>query len=157
MRDQVLTMSNRQALAVPVDANLGATDSTNEIPNPPVGENQPAMNLDTPLWWLLEFEENTAAAIQVEGTLNAELQFSLDGATWRTGDGVEVQLDDPSLAANEVATRRVAVGRRLRDELGETDLTTVRLKTVYTTTGRVMGDAAATVAVTSYLTNADGA
>lgn len=148
-------MSNRQSLSVPVDTNLGATNSTSVVPNPPAGEGQPsgATPLSGELVWVLEIEEATATPVAVQGTFNAELQISLDAASsWRAGDGTEVQLDDPSLATNQQVVRRVNIGRAFRDELAVVDPTLIRFRTVYSTTGRTTADAAATVAVTSYLT-----
>lgn len=154
MRDVLLTMSNAQSLAVPVDDNLSATDSTVEVPEPSAGNPEPSG--ETPLAegldWILLIEEKTGTPIQVEGNLHAELQYSLDGgSSWQTGDGVEIQLDDPALAASAQVRRRTKVGWAFRDDLDVTDPTQVRYKTVYSTTGRVMGDGAATVEVTSYL------
>lgn len=160
MRDVVLTMSNRQALAVPVDANLADTNSTNEVPNPAAGDPQPSG--ETPLAgleWVANVEETTAVAIQVEGTLLARLQFSTDGgATWHTDEELEIRLceddatPDPCLSINGVAKRNVRVGHRFRETFGITDLTQLRFRTVYSTIGRVMGDGVAQVTVNSYLT-----
>lgn len=158
MRDVVLTMSNRQALAVPVDANLADTNSTNEVPNPAAGDPQPSG--ETPLAgleWIVMADEDIGT--QMEGTLLARLQFSTDGGgTWHTDEEQEVRLSeddsapDPGLSANGSAIRRVRVGHRFRETFGITDLTQIRFRTVYSTIGRVMGDAVDTVDVTSYLT-----
>ena len=90
MRDHTLTMSNLQNLAVPIGANLAATDSSVAVPEPLAGHPEPSgeMSLQD-MVWIVEFRETGTA--QMEGTLNAELQVSVDnGATWRTGDGIEI-------------------------------------------------------------------
>ena len=169
MRDTILTMSNRQALSVLVDADLSDTPSTENVPNPPAGENEPSGA--TPLQgleWIVTVEENTGTPIQVEGILLARLQISLDqGAGWATAFTTETEQEmqlcedrsapDPCLSVNGVATRRQAVSHRFLDELGVTDLTQVRFRTVYSTSGRTGGDGAATLAVTSYLQRIGGA
>jgi len=168
MRDTVLTMSNEQDLAVVVDDNMADTPSTVDVPNPPVGENEPSG--DTPvagLEWIVTAYENTTVPIQVEGTLLARLQMSDDlGVTWAsvftTEQEQEMQLaedslvPDPCLSVRGQVIRRQRVGHRFREELGIVDLTLIRFRTVYSTTGREAGDAAATVTVTSYLANAGG-
>jgi len=147
-------MSNLQSLTVGVGVNLAATDSTTVIPNPPSGQSQPSG--ETPLQglaWVVELLEATATPIQVEGSFSVELQYSLDsGSTYKTSDGVEIATADPALAASGQLRRTVAIGRKFFDELAVTVPTAVRWKTVYSTTGRVGGDGAATVKATSYLT-----
>lgn len=169
MRDTILTMSNRQALSVPVDDNLADTASTNDVPNPPSGENEPSGELPVQgMEWIVTVEENTGTPIQVEGTLLARLQISLDqGAGWAaaftTENEQEMQLcedrsaPDPCLSVNGVATRRQVVSHRFLEELGVTDMTQVRFRTVYSSSGRVGSDGAATVAATSYLQRIGGA
>jgi len=155
MRDALLTMSNLQALSVLVDADLAATDSTVVVPEPLAGHPEPSG--ETPLVegldWIVNFREATTVPIAVQGVLVAELQFSIDGgANFLPAQGVEVATGDPALAASGRFRRAVKIGRKFFDELGVVDPANVRWKTVYSTTGRVMGDAAATVRVTSYLT-----
>ncbi len=158
MRDEVLTMSDEQALSIPADGNLSATDSTNEVPEPASGYPEPSGA--TPargLIWKTIFVEATGTPIQVEGELLAELQYSLDGgSTWETVDGTEIQLDDPALVASGIARRAVNVGRAFKQDLSVTDPANVRWKTVYSTTSRTAGDGAATVNVTSHLTTVGG-
>lgn len=160
MRDEVLTMSNRQALSVPVDADLGDTNSTNEVPNPAAGDPQPSG--ETPLAgleWVIMADEATATPVQVEGTLLARLQFSTDdGATWHTAEEQEARLceddsaPDPCLSSGGSAIRKQRVGHRFRETFGITDMTDIRFRTVYSSSGRAASDLAATVDVTSYLT-----
>lgn len=160
VRDAILTMSNRQTLAVDAAANTiassGTADSTNAVPEPSLGPTGfPETSGETPydgLKWTLMYEEDTSTPIQLEGNLHAELQFSLDnGSTWQTGDGLEIQLDDPALPANGRAIREAVFGRNFKDRLAVTDPTQVRFKTVYSVSGRVGGDGACDVAATSYL------
>lgn len=155
MRDVALTMSLLQSLAVPVNADLGATNSTSTIPNPPAAESQPSgdIPLEAGLDWIVSFLEATGTPIQVEGRLVATLQFSLDsGGTYQTVEPEVIATVDPALAASGKFRRTAKIGRRLLDDYGIRDGSLIRFKTVYTTTGRVMGDGAATVKVTSYLT-----
>lgn len=168
MRDTILTMSNRQALAVPVDDNLADTASTEDVPNPPAGENEPSGELPIQGFeWIVMVEENTGTPIQVEGTLLARLQISLDqGSGWATAFTTETEQEmqicedrsapDPCLSAGGIAVRRQAVSHRFREELGITDLTQVRFRTVYSSSGRVGGDGVAAVAATSYLQRIGG-
>ncbi len=155
MRDVALTMSLLQSLAVPVNADLGATNSTSTIPNPPAAESQPSgdIPLAAGLDWIVSLQEATVVPIQVEGRLISTLQFSTDsGATFNTVETEVIATADPALAASGKFRRIAKIGRRLLDDYGIRDGALVRFKTVYTTTGRVMGDAAATVKATSYLT-----
>lgn len=160
MRDVVLTMSNRQVIAVPVDANLGDTNSTNEIPLPAAGDPQPSGEVPLAgLEWIVNVEETTAVAIQVEGTLLARLQFSTNaGGAWHTDEELEARLceddatPDPCLSINGLARRALRFGARFRETFGITNLQDIRFRTVYSTIGRVMGDGVAQVTVNSYLT-----
>jgi len=145
-------MSNLQSLAVPVGANLGATDSAVVVP---VAAADSGYSPSQGMVWKVAILEATATPIQVEGKFLAELQFSLDaGSTWQTDQGVEMVIaanpatPDPCLPASGKARNAVAIGRPLQDQA---DPKNVRYKTVYTTTGRVGGDGAATVKVTSFL------
>lgn len=153
MRDTELTMSNLQSLAIPINANLGATDSTAVVPVAAADSGYaPGQGM---VWKVAILEATTPTPIQVEGKFLAELQFSLDaGSTWQIDQGVEMviardpALPDPCLPASGKARNAVAIGRPLQDQA---DPKNVRYKTVYTTAGRVSGDVAATVKVLSFL------
>jgi hypothetical protein len=151
-------MSNRQVIAVPA-GNIADTNSTNEVPNPAVGDPQPSG--ETPLAgleWVVNVEETDAPAVQVEGTVLARLQFSTDaGATWHTDEELEARLceddsaPDPCLTVNGVAKRSLRVGHRFRETFGITDLTQIRFRTVYSSIDRA-ADPVSEITVNSYLT-----
>lgn len=160
VRDNVLTMANRYAMSVEVDANTLNTNATEPSPdNVPDPANLDARMPETSgepgeagLKWYLMVEEVTGTPVQVEGAFHAELQFSLDqGSTWQTGDGLEIQLDDPCLAASGRVERERRIGVDFAKGLGVTDPTQVRWQTVFSISGRTGGDAVAAIVATSLL------
>ena len=159
-RDEILTMSNRQSLAITVSADMTPVASTRTTGTAitPVGEPAGAADtysLLTPasgLIWHLMFIENTSTPIIVQGNMQAELQYSIDGAagTYLTAEGTEVSFDDAELIASGVLRIAINVGRNFRD-LGVTDFTQISFRTFYSTDNRACGDGVAVVAATSYL------
>lgn len=157
-RDRLWTMSDGQALSVPVGANLAATDSTNRVPRDDTGADgaQHPGNLPPDAVWHVDARVGATA---MEGRLVADLQISRDGgATFLAAPNARVELSsDPALSdaaasivANGRVRRAISVGIPLQD-VKLVDPNLLRYKTVYTTLGRVAGDPAVVVNVTSYI------
>ncbi len=154
MRDVELTMSDGQSLSIPEGTSeLSDTNSSDEVPQ--AGESG-FSGVTHPLNWHVIAREATSSPVQVEGTLLARLQVSIDGGgSWLTDQEVEMVIardhaaPDPCLPASGKAVNSVLIGRPHAQQ-GEPP-TDIRYRTVYSTDLREAGDAAAIVIVSSFL------
>jgi hypothetical protein len=140
MRDDLSTFSNKQSLSIPAGTNLNDTNSTSTVSPQSYG----AYNIFLRV-------KNTHPTNNMAGTFIARLQYSVDGGTnWETNDEVEISIPAASLAVGRSVIRRRTVRIDFRNDLNVRP-GDIRLRLVYSTTGRVTGDAGTTLQVTAYL------
>lgn len=129
MRDADVTFSNKQALAVPSGADLGATDSTTK---PNTRAHAPVGGFSV----LVRVKNVDSTHPMTDGVLIVDCQVSIDGgSTWETNDSAKAEVAAAELAVGESVQRRITIGRDFYNEQNIAPGDLIDMKMVYSTSG----------------------